>query len=159
MTDVCFDQVNAIIRGDIVGATPVRAGNMNLVVLWIQRCVFVSLVVVDIERAQIFEFAFPKYTTGIHVTGAQAIHALNEQPAAYHLLWRTMTVAWQDIHVATAAEPQHTQRQFDTAIVRLDRVGNVAVLMRPISRTRQRADSAYDHAIVADFDGCLLQVH
>jgi hypothetical protein len=43
----------------------------------------------------------------------------------------------QHIHVRTASEPEHPQRQLDPLVFRVDRVGRVSVLMRPDTGTGQ----------------------
>ena len=110
-----FDDVDAIVGDDVVGAAAVGTGNVNLVVFRVERRVFIGVVVVDVERAQIVELAFPQHAAGVDVAGTQAVHPLDEQSSADDLLRRTVAVSRQHVHVAAAAEPQHAQRQLDAA--------------------------------------------
>ena len=142
--------------GNVVGATTVCSGNVNLVVLGIQRRIFKCFIVVDIERTKVFELTFPKHSAGVNVAGAKTIDALNKKSPADDLFGWAVTMSRKDIQITAATKPQHTKWQFDAAIVGLNRIGNIAVLMSPVGRTRQSANAFNHHAVVADADRCLL---
>ncbi len=115
---------------------------MDLVVFGIERHVFVGVVIEDIERAEILEFAFPEHPPGVHITCAQRVHPLNEQPAADHLFRWSMTMTGKHVGIAAAAEPQQSKRKSYASVVGLDRVGDVSILVGPVIRAGQAPPAA-----------------
>ena len=149
--------INHVLRGDVVRAAPVGAGDVLLVVGRAQRRVLVGFIVVDAKGAEVFEIVLPENATGVHIACADAVHPFDEKPPAHHLLGRSVAVAWKDVHVRTAAEPQHAERRPHAVVVGFHRVADVAILMRPVRRTGQGA-LTNDEVVSAElFDLRILQ--
>ncbi len=105
LAGVAHHDVNPIGRDDIVRTARVGAGNVDLIVSCLKRCLFVGLVKVDVIGSQILEFAFPQHPARVDIAGGEQIHSLNDQSAPDHLLGRTMAMPRQHIGVTAAAKP------------------------------------------------------
>ena len=126
--------VDVLAGQDVVGAAGVGALGMALVGRPLQRPVAVRGVVIDAEGPQLLraELRLPELAAGVDVAGDEAIQPLDHQPAARDLLGRAVPVTGQHVLVRIAAEPEDAQRKPHGRVVGLDRVGHVAVLVRPV---------------------------
>ena len=107
---ISHQEVNAIVGDDIIRTAPVGAWNMNLIVFWIQRRIFVGRIEIDIKGSQILEIAFPDHATRVDIATTEAIHPLDIEPSTDNLFRWTVSMTWQHIHIAASTKPQHTQR-------------------------------------------------
>ena len=131
--------IHGVGSGHVVRAAAVRAGDVFLVVRDAQRRVRIGLVVIDPERAEVAEVVFPNHAAGVHVARADAVHALDEKASGDDLLGRSVPVAWQHVEIRVAAKPQDAERCLHETVVGFHGVADVAILMRPVRRPRQRA--------------------
>ena len=104
-----------------------------------QGPVAVRLVVIDAEGPQLLraELRLPELAAGVDVAGDEAIQPFDHEPATRDLLGRAVPVTGQHVLVRIAAEPQDAQRKPDGRVLGLDRVGHVAVLVRPVGGAGQ----------------------
>ncbi len=131
--------IDGVGGGDVIAAAAIRSGDVLLIVGRAQRRVRVGLVVIDPERAEIAEVVFPQHAAGVHIARADAVHALDEKASADDLLGRSVAVARQHVEVRAAAKPQDAERRLHETVVGFHGVADVAILMRPVGRTRQRS--------------------
>ena len=132
MATVCNRDINGVLGSNVVGASTIGTGDVFLIVRRIEWRVFVSLVVVNPEGTEIFEATNPEDAAGVDIASTDAIDAFNKHTPSDHLLGRSVAVAGKNIHVRTATKPENAERKFEPAVIRFHRVGNVAVLVRPV---------------------------